>query len=244
MKKLVLLIITLIAVNLTAQQSVVLRYNYKKGDVHEIKMKMTQEMGAIMAQTTNTTMSQKTIAIKGDTIVNESKIDKMTMDMVQGGQVMNFDSSKKDDELDEMGKMMKSQMAPIFSAVITTKSNSLGDVLGVSVVPSIPQVEQMGKQNSSVVYPKEAVKVGSTWSSTKEESGMTMKMEYLVKTISEKEVVLSISGDISGMATGTILGDMTIEIATGLPANSNLQMKMNIQGQEMIMGVTGSITRK
>lgn len=244
MKKILLLFIVSIALNVSAQESVVLRYNYNKGDVYEIKMKMTQEMGAIMAQTTNTIMSQKTIAIKGDTIVNESKIDKMTMEMVQGGQVMNFDSSKKDEELDEMGKMMKSQMAPMFSAVITSKSNSLGDVLGVSVTPSIPQVEQMGKQNSSVVYPKEAVKVGSTWSTTKEESGMTMKMDYLVKTISEKEVVLSISGDISGMATGTISGDMTIEIATGLPANSNLQMKMNIQGQEMIMGVTGSMARK
>jgi hypothetical protein len=244
MKKLVLLFITAITLGVSAQESVVLRYNYKKGDIYEIKMKMTQEMGAIMAQTTNTVMSQKTVAVKGDTIVNESKIIKMTMDMVQGGQVMNYDSSKKDDELDDMGKMMKTQMAPILSAVITSKSSALGDVLDVTIVPNLPQVAQMGKQNSSVVYPKEAVKIGTTWSENKNESGMTMKIEYTVKTISEKEVILAIGGDISGMATGTISGDMIIDKSSGVAVNSKLQMKMSVQGQEMIMGVEGTIEKK
>ena len=244
MKKLVLLFITAITLGVSAQESVVLRYNYKKGDIYEIKMKMTQEMGAIMAQTTNTVMSQKTVAVKGDTIVNESKIIKMTMDMVQGGQVMNYDSSKKDDELDDMGKMMKTQMAPILSAVITSKSSALGDVLDVTIVPNLPQVAQMGKQNSSVVYPKESVKIGTTWSENKNESGMTMKIEYTVKTISEKEVILAIGGNISGMATGTISGDMIIDKSSGVAVNSKLQMKMSVQGQEMIMGVEGTIEKK
>ena len=244
MKKLVLLFITAITIGVSAQESVVLRYNYKKGDIYEIKMKMTQEMGAIMAQTTNTVMSQKTVDVKGDTIVNESKIEKMTMDMVQGGQVMNYDSSNNDDELDEMGKMMKTQMAPILSAVITSKSSSLGDVLDVAIVPNLPKVAQMGKQNSSVVYPKEAVKIGTTWSEIKDESGMTMKIQYTVKTISEKEVILAVGGDISGMATGTISGDMTIDKSSGVAVNSKLQMKMSVQGQEMIMGVEGSIEKK
>tara|TARA_R110002126_G_scaffold124451_4_gene266548 strand:+ start:56805 stop:57539 length:735 start_codon:yes stop_codon:yes gene_type:complete len=244
MKKLVLLFITAITIGVSAQESVVLRYNYKKGDIYKIKMKMTQEMGAIMAQTTNTVMSQKTLAVKGDTIVNESKIEKMTMDMVQGGQIMNYDSSKKDDELDEMGKMMKAQMAPILSAVITSKSSALGDVLDVTIVPNLPQVAQMGKQNSSVVYPKEAVKIGTTWSEIKNESGMTLKIEYTVKTISKKEIILAIGGDISGMATGTISGDMTIDKSSGVATNSKLQMKMSVQGQEMIMGVEGTIEKK
>ena len=157
---------------------------------------------------------------------------------------MNYDSSKKDDELDDMGKMMKTQMAPILSAVIISKSSSLGDVLDVAIVPNLPQVAQMGKQNSSVVYPKEAVKIGTTWSEIKDESGMTMKIQYTVKTISEKEVILAVGGDISGMATGTISGDMTIDKSSGVAVNSKLQMKMSVQGQEMIMGVEGSIEKK
>lgn len=244
MKNVLLLFVAIVSINLAAQESVILRYNFKKGDVYQIKMKMTQEMGAVMAQTTNTIMSQKTVAIEGDTIVNESKIDKMTMNMVQGGKVMNFDSSKNDDELDEMGKMMKTQMAPIFSAVITSKTNSLGDVLDVSVSPSVPQVAEMGKQNSSIVYPKEAVKIGSNWSTTKQETGMTVKIDYTVKSISDKEVILNISGDVSGMGTGTVSGDMNIEKASGVPVSSKMQMKIDVQGQAMLINVESTIEKQ
>ncbi|WP_397446126.1 DUF6263 family protein [Polaribacter sp. R77954] len=243
MKKLVLLIITLIAVNLTAQQSVVLRYNYKKGDVYEIKMKMTQEMGDVMAQTTNMVMSQKTVAINGDTIVNNTKIEKMSMDMLQGGQIISFDSSKKDDELDEMGKMMKTQMAPLLSVVMTSKLSSLGDLLDTTIEPNIPQAQEMGKQNSSVVYPKEEVKVGSTWSTTKQENGMTVKIDYTVKSISDTEVVLNIGGDVSGMGTGTVSGNMNIDKDSGVPVVSKLEMNLNVQGQNLKIGVSSTIEK-
>lgn len=239
MKKFLILFITTITLSISAQESVVLRYNYQEGDNYEIMMKMTQEMGAVMVQTINTIMSQKTVSVKGDTIVNESKVIKMVMDMVQGGQTMSYDSSKKDDELDEMGKMMKTQMSPILSSVITSKSSSLGNLLGVTLEPNNPQLAQMFSQNSSVEYPKEAVKAGTKWSSTKDENGVIMKIDYTVKSISDKEVILVVSGDISGLAAGTITGDMTIDKVSGVPLKSSLKMKMNIQGQEMHMGVEG-----
>jgi len=132
----------------------------------------------------------------GDTIVNQTKIDKMVMDMSQVGQTMNYDSSKKDEELDVTGKMMKEQMKPILSALVTTKSISLRDVYSTVIEPNIPEVAQMqmGKQNSSVIYPKEALKIGSSWTASTNESGMTMAMKYTVKSISDKIVMLTVSG--------------------------------------------------
>ncbi|MHB0754134.1 DUF6263 family protein [Polaribacter sp. M15] len=243
MKKLVFLLIAVITVNLAAQESVVLRYNYKKGDIYQIKMLMSQDMGAVMSQKTGSIMTQKTIDVVGDTIVNQTKIDKMVMDMNQGGQEMNYDSSKKEEDLDAAGKMMKEQMKPILSALVTTKSNGLGEVFSTVIEPNIPQVAQMGNKGSSVVYPKEALKVGSFWSSTNNESGMTMAMKYTVKSISDKVVMLTVSGDISGMGSGTISGDMTIDRSSGVASETQLKMKLDIQGQQMLMSVEGSMEK-
>jgi hypothetical protein len=243
MKKILLLFIVTITYTISAQESVLLRYNFKKGDVYKIKIMMSQEMGTVMSQKVGSILIQKTIDVKEDTIVNQTKIDKMVMDMTQGGQTMSYDSSMKEEELDEKGKLMKTQMAPILSALVTTKTNNLGDVFNTAVEPNIPQVAQMSNQNSSVVYPKEAVKVKSVWNSTIEKNGVIMKMNYTVTSISTKEVTVKIGGDISGLSSGTISGKMIIDRSSGVSKQSNLQMKMNIQGQEMLTTVEGNIEK-
>jgi len=155
------------------------------------------------------------------------------MDVLAGGQVMSFDSGKSDDELDDFGKMLKMQMGPMLTAVIFAKGNGLGEVLEMKVEPNIPGVEDVGNQASSVAYPKEAVKIGTTWNMEKENKGSKMNFVYTVKSISGKEVVLSISGSISGKANGTISGDMNVDRKSGIPLKSTINMKMNVNGQEM-----------
>jgi len=59
MKKLLLLFITATAINISAQESVVLRYNYQKGDTYQIKILMSQDMGVVMSQKTASIMTQK-----------------------------------------------------------------------------------------------------------------------------------------------------------------------------------------
>lgn len=244
MKKMLLLFVTSMVLTSTAQEKVTLRYNFKEGDAYEIKMKMKQEMGAIMAQTTEITMSQKTVSATNDSFTIESKIERMKLDMIQGSSVINYDSNKSDEELDETGKMMKAQVGPFLTVTLTNKMNGLGEVTDVVVEPKIPGVENMTKQTASVIYPEEALQVGSSWEMTNSEGGMDFKMIYSVKEITNSNVLLTISGNVSGMASGSIDGKMNVDRTSGVPTSSELEMKMDVQGQEMITKVEGSYTKK
>ena len=244
MKKMLLLFVTSMVLTSTAQEKVTLRYNFKEGDVYEVKMIMKQEVGAFMAQTTDIVMSQKTVSASGDMFTVESKIEKMKMDMIQGTNIVSFDSTKSDEELDETGKMMKAQVGPFLTATITNKMNSLGEVTEVVVEPQIAGIEEMTKQSSSVVYPEEAISVGSSWDITKSENGMDIKIIYTVKEITKTNILFSISGAISGMASGSVDGKMNVDRSSGVPLSSEMSMKMNVQGQEMNISVQGSFTKK
>lgn len=233
MKKLLVLLLVITANLSVAQESVLLRLNYNKGDVYKGTMKTTQDMGILMSMTMNVETTIKITDVKDDTYSSEMKFTKMTMDMLQGGQAISFDSSKSDDDLDEQGKMMKAQMDPMLKATITSKGNSLGEVLEVKAEPNVPGIESMTKQSSNVVYPKEAVKVGSTWSIKKEERGMNMNFTYEVKSISKDTVDLTISGKVDGMATGDIKGNMKVDRNSGVPLDSLIDMTFSVQGQEV-----------
>ena len=244
MKKLLILFLVISANLSLAQDAALLRLNYEKGATYDVEMNISQEMGTVMSMGMLINMDIKVLDVNGDTYDSEMKFTKMTMDMLQGGQVMSFDSTKSDDELDETGKMMKAQMGPMLSALISAKGNNLGEILEVKVEPSIPGVEDMAKQSSNVVYPTEAVSVGSTWTMTKEEKGMKMDFLYTVKSISSDKIVLDLSGDVSGMATGTISGNMNIDKASGIPENSTIDMNMSVSGQELKSTIKMTMVKK
>ncbi|OAD44998.1 DUF6263 family protein [Polaribacter atrinae] len=244
MKKLLILFLVISANLSLAQDSALLRLNYEKGATYDVEMNISQEMGAVMSMGMLINMDIKVLDVKDGTYDSEMKFTKMTMDMLQGGQAMSFDSTKSDDELDETGKMMKAQMGPMLSALIYAKGNNLGEMLEVKVEPSIPGVEDMAKQSSNVVYPKEAVSVGSNWTMTKEEKGMKMDFLYTVKSISSDKIVLDLSGDVSGMATGKISGNMNIDKASGIPKNSTIDMNMSVSGQELKSKITMTMVKK
>lgn len=244
MKKWLILLLVISANLSVAQESVLLRLKYEKGATYDVAMHMTQEMGTMMSMGMKINMDIKVLDVTEDMYNSEMKFTKMTMDMLQAGQVMSFDSTKSDDELDETGKMMKAQMAPMLTAVIQAKGNSLGEVLEVTVEPNIPGVEDMAKQSSNVVYPKEAVSVGSTWTMTKEEKGMKMDFLYTVKSISNDTIAVDLSGDVTGMATGTISGNMSIDKNSGIPVNSLINMNMSVSGQELKTKATMTMVKK
>ncbi|WP_299061412.1 DUF6263 family protein [uncultured Polaribacter sp.] len=233
MKKLFVLFLVLSA-NLTiAQESVVLRLNYEKGATYDVTMNMTQKMDTIMSMQMSINMDIKVLEVKDDVYESEMKFTKMTMDMSQGGNEMNFDSSKSDDELDDMGKMMKTQMSPMLNAVIFVKGNSLGEVLEVKVTPNVPGVEDIANQSSNVIYPKEAIKVGSTWTMSKNQKGMKMDFIYTVKSIEKETVILDLSGEVTGVAAGEISGSMNIETNSGIPTDTKINMDLDINGQKL-----------
>ena len=244
MKKLLILFLV-ISANLTfAQDAVVLRLNYEKGATYDVGMNISQQMGAVMSMGMFVNMEVKVTDVKDDIYDSEMKFTKMTMDMLQGGQAMSFDSSKSDDELDEVGKKMKAQMAPMLKAIIYAKGNNLGEITDVKVEPSIPGVEDMAKQSSNFVYPKEAIKVGSTWSMVKEEKGMKMNFVYTVNSMTKDKVILDLSGDVSGAATGSILGSMNIDKVSGIPDSSLVNMNMSVNGQELKLKIETLMVKK
>jgi hypothetical protein len=244
MKKLILLLFVISANISLAQETALLRLNYEKGAAYDVSMSMSQDMGAIMSMGMNIAMDLKITDVDGESYDSEMKFTKMTMDMLQGGNAMSYDSTKSDEELDAGGKQMKTQMQPMLNALMHVKGNNLGEIIDIKIEPNVTGMEDIAKQSSSVVYPKEAVKVGDSWTMTKEEKGMKMDFVYTVKTISSENVNLDISGDISGMATGKITGDMQIDSASGVPMDSNINMVMNVNGQEMTTKVTMKTTTK
>ena len=232
MKKLLVLFLVVSASISFGQETVLLRLNYTKGDIYSAKMTMSQEMGTVMSMGMNIDMNMKVVDVTGDTNITEMTFTKMTMDMLQGGNVMSFDSTKSDEELDDTGKMMKDQMSPMLEAVLTAKGNDLGEVIEVTAEPNVPGMTDFANQ-SNVIYPKEALKVGSTWAFQKNEKGMVLDFVYKVTSILKDKVGLEITGKSSGMATGDITGTMDIDRKSGVPLNSNIDMALSVQGQEM-----------
>ena len=243
MKKLIFLFVLTLAINSSAQESTLLRLNYEKGSTYDVSMKMSQDMGTVMSMGMSMNMGIKILDVVDGVYESEMKFTKISMDMLQGGNVMSYDSSKSDDELDDMGKMMKTQMGPMLEAVIYAKGNDLGEVLEARAEPNVPGVSDMGKQTSNVVYPKEAVKVGSTWTMSKTEKGMVMDFVYKVKSILKDKVELDLSGKVSGMAIGDITGNMQIDRASGVPTTTEINMVLSVSGQELVSKVTMDMSK-
>ncbi|QOD61898.1 hypothetical protein H9I45_05510 [Polaribacter haliotis] len=243
MKKLLILFVLVATFNVAAQETVLLRLNYAKGDTYKTNMKVTQNVGVAMSSTIMMTMNQEIVSVTEDLFTSNMKISNMSMDMMQGGQIMSYDSSKKVEDLDEMGKMIATQMGPFLSANFISKGNNLGEVLETTVEPNVPGAEQMLKQSGSVVYPKEAVKVGSVWTTKKSENGMELEFNYKVSAITTTTVKIDVSGTVGGIAKGTISGSMDVDKKSGVPVDSKVEMKMAAQGQDIVSGVESKITK-
>ena len=244
MKKFFTLLLLAVTLVSTAQETTLLRLKYTKGDSYAMSMNMVQDVDGAPVMTMNMDMSVDITDVTGDEYTSEMKFTKMKMDMFQGGMNMSFDSSKSDDELNQMGKMMKARMGPMLKAVIITKGNNLGDVLEMKIEPNIPGAADMANQQKNVVYPKHAVKVGDSWDIEREEKGMKMNFIYTVKSIGNKTVVLGISGNITGLAEGTISGSMDIERATGIPLKNLINMDMTVNEQQMNSKIVVLMTKK
>lgn len=191
---------------------------------------MNQDMGASGNMDMKMVMELDVTNVIDDVYDSKIKFTKVAMNGLTGGQSMSFDSDMKDEELDEVGKMLKAQMGPMLNAVIFAKGNSLGEVTEIKIEPKIAGLDDIGNQLSSVVYPVEAVKVGSTWEIEKDTKGMKMKFIYTVKSISQENIILDITGNLLGLADGDISGHMIIDQESGVPMVSNIKMEINTQG--------------
>ena len=125
----------------------------------------------------------------GDFITTESKIKWINMNMLQGGMAISYDSSMKEKDLDQPGKMMKQQFDPMMKSIIIAKMNTEGEISETKVEPSKHAMDQLTKQIKGVKYPNKEVTVGASWSDESSQQGMNVKTIYMVSKI-EKGTVL------------------------------------------------------
>ena len=233
MKKLLFLFVLVTALSVTSQESVLLRANYKKGDVLEVKMEQSQNMGAKGGVDMKMSMDMIVTSKDGDIITTESKIKSINMNMLQGGVAMSYDSAMKEEDLDEMGKMMKQQFDPMMKSTIISKVNIQGEILEAKVEPSNPATDQLTKQAKGVKYPSEEVSVGTSWSDVTSQQGMNVTSIFTVSKIENGKVYINITGAVTGMGEGDIKGDLVVDIETGIQDSASSEMAINAGGMDM-----------
>ena len=241
MKRIVLLVSIAFTTLSIAQEAVKLRLNYKSGDQYLMEMSMKQD-SPVMAM--NMQMNS-TVAIsnaKDGNYLSEMKFTKIAMDMMQGGTQMSASTDDKDEDLDAIGKQVKSQLSQMLAVTISRESDKRGNVLTTKISPNLPGVNQMTNQAGSIVYPEKALRVGGTWTDEKTEQGVVTKTTYKVASISKSLVVLDVTGALSGTGKGTISGAVNIDRVSGVPTSSSTKIEMDVQGISMKMEV--NITMK
>jgi hypothetical protein len=243
MKKLLFLFVFASAFNVFSQEAILLRVNYEVGDILLVEQDVSQKMGAQGGVDMKIVMGVTITAKDGDTISSASKIKSIDMNMLQGGNVMSFDSSKNEEDLDEMGKMMKQQFDPMMKATIFSKMSSDGDILETKVEPATPAMDQFTKQAKGIKFPKKEVTVGSSWEDTTNEQGMDVKTIYTISKIESGKAYVDIKGVVSGVGEGTLAGDLIIDISTGIQELVNIEMDLNANGVEMTIVTKGKTTK-
>ena len=243
MKKGILLTLLMMAFAATAQESVLLRLNYNKGDNYVTSIELKQSMGAQGGMSMTMFMNSNVSSVNDQSIMLESKVESVVINMNQGGMVMDYDSNKSSEELDQMGQMMKSQFDPILKATIYNSVDHYGNVLEVKVEPSLPGMEQFTGSQNAINFPEEEVSIGSSWESESENQGMKIVTKYTVANINDGMISLDIAGDVSGIGTGTLNGKSTVEISSGVQTNATIEMNLSAQGIEMNLITTSTMKK-
>lgn len=237
MKKIIIALLVFSSLAVVSQESVLLRVNYNKGDKYVVSVTQTQSMGTLGGSSMNMNLNMTVSEIEGETFKTETKVKSIYMFVNQGGQTMTYDSNVKDEDLDQTGKMFKSQFAPLMNTTIYSTLSNLGKNVETKIIPAIQRPDQLKNISNGFNYPKEKVSVGSTWSSEESNQGITIKTTYKVVKIENGKVYLDLTGKISGAGSGTLTGKSEIDISTGTQTKTEIDMNTSISGRNVKSGI-------
>ena len=245
MKRILIALLVITSIAVSAQESVLLRLNYTKGDSYLMTVESKQGMGAQGGVNMKMNMGMIVSEVSGDNVKTESKILSVAVDMMQGGMAMSYDSNKKDEELDQMGQMLKSQFDPMMNSIIYNSYDKLGNITETKVEPSVPGMNQLTEGSGSVIYPNEKISVGSSWSSNKDNQGMKTTTTYTVSQIKDGIVYLDITGNVSGAegVDGAVKGSSEIEVSTGLAKKTSIEVAISNQGMDITINSNITMTK-
>lgn len=237
MKRIISLLVFVVSLTTVAQESVLLRYNYNKGDKNITKVNLTQDIPMMGKMKMEMYMLMEIIEVKDTAYVVNISFEKIKNEMLSKG--TKYDSTMKESEMDEDTKKMHTSMKPLLEMVIQGRLSKRGEMSDVKVVKGEGNIDSFKSQmNNSLVFPKTAVKVGDSWNMTdKKQTGMGMEMDikytYTVKSIQDKNVNLDLSGKVSGFVGGKISGAIVVEKSTGISSNVDMKMELSVFGQKM-----------
>ena len=245
MKRILIALLVITSIAVSAQESVLLRLNYTEGDSYLMTVESKQGMGAQGGVNMKMNMGMIVSEVSGDNVKTESKILSVALDMMQGGMAMSYDSNKKDEELDQMGQMLKSQFDPMMNSIIYNSYDKLGNITETKVEPSVPGMNQLTEGSGSVIYPNEKISVGSSWSSNKDNLGTKTTTTYTVSQIKDGIVYLDITGDVSGAegVDGAVKGSSEIEVSTGLAKKTSIEIAISNQGMDITINSNITMTK-
>jgi hypothetical protein len=244
MKRILIALLVITSIAVSAQESVLLRLNYTEGDSYLMTVESKQGMGAQGGVNMKMNMGMIVSEVSGGNVKTESKILSVALDMMQGGMAMSYDSNKKDEELDQMGQMLKSQFDPMMNSIIYNSYDKLGNITETKVEPSVPGMNQLTEASGSVIYPNEKISVGSSWSSNKDNQGMKTTTTYTVSQIKDGIVYLDITGNVSGVAaSGSVKGSSEIEVSTGLAKKTSIEVAISNQGMDITINSNITMTK-
>lgn len=243
MKRILLALMVLNSIAVAAQDAVLLRVNYQPGDMYTLNVNTDADMGMSGFMNTNMTLAMKVTAVEDGLFKTESQLSSIRMNVEQGGMDMSYDSNMKAEELDEIGQMMKSQFDPMLNATIYNTIDPFGASVETRVEPAIDGMEQLTQTSGAIKYPLEKVSVGSTWAAEQERDGMTMNINYTVRSISGDTIILDISGDITGTGSGTMKGFTSIDLNSGVQTNSEIAITITTQDVLVNTTVKSTITK-
>lgn len=237
MKKTITIIALLIStVVCIAQESTILKHNYKNNDAYIVNLSLKQNMG--LAGSSSLMMKTKVDVDKvtktGFMLI--SKVKRIDTRSVQGSSEKVFNTDMKEASLDAEGKKLKAQLSPIVAATSYINFNKRGKILSKRVTPDLK-----GANEGMAIYcefPKEAVKVGSSWTNEQEVQGIKLKIIYTVKKITSSSVETIISGDVDFMGiVGNLKGTAIFNKENGNTNEMNINTSINMQGMEVGMSL-------
>lgn len=242
-KKIVTVFLLVASVSIAAQESVLLQYNFKKGDQYLIEMNLKQDMAPIMSMDIDLSMVMKSIGKDGNNLKNTYQIKRMKMLMGAQGQNIEFDSDAKDEDLSDEEKKMKAEIEPALKAIIYQTIDRTGKVVEQKMVPDVKGAMSLMNQNqfTNMEYPTTPVKVGSSWNYSQNMNGTNMKVKYTVTKITKENVFADITGEIEGVsgteADVSIGGKTKIDRSSGMVVDMNFVMNMSASGMGIKMNV-------
>lgn len=234
MKKIASLLLFVAVMNVTAQESVLLQYNLKKGDKYLIEMSIDQNMEPIMNINIGMNMIMESQGEEDGNLKVSYNFSRMAMNMASAQGDIKFDSDVKDEDLDEVTKKMKEEMAPFLEMVMYQTMNKQGKVLNLKFEPEIKGADQFMSQSqmSNMEYPKEPVKVGTVWRMKQDINNMSMNASYLVTSIKNGKVYTTITALIGKNGEGKMKGNAEIDSLTGMIVDMKMNMSLEMGGAD------------